>query len=439
MRSQNGGSRRLIPPGAMLFLCLAGAPATPATVQGQTVLTLDEVVRLAVQRDPASVAAEAALANAHTDRLQAAGTWLPTVTALSWYNNSSQDRVDQTTGRLVSESYTAQLNVGWDVFTGGRRLLGQRSARAQLAAADAQYASQQYATVLRATEVFYAAAAAADIVGAAEQRLERARGQLEAAQTRLELGTATQSDVYRAELEMGNAEVALLDARSSERYTTLELGRQVGMAGQVRPAAAALPASAPALPPLEQLVQRAMSASPLVIAANASLRLRRAERLASFTGYLPTLRLTGGYDWFSFDFPPEQRNWSMRLTASVPVFNNFQREATVQRAAAAERVAEARARDAQLAARVEVESAAADMESAERRVAIADRAVLLAREDLRVQEERYAMGMATILDLQTSQVALSDAEIAAVRARQLLGTALARLESVLGQRLREES
>jgi outer membrane protein len=103
----------------------------------------------------------------------------------------------------------------------------------------------------------------------------------------------------------------------------------------------------------------------------------------------------------------------------------------------AERLAEARARDAHIAARVSVESAAAEIESAERRVAIADRAILLAREDLRVQEERYGMGVATILDLQASQIALSDAEVNAVRARQTLGTAVARLEAILGQRLRE--
>jgi outer membrane protein TolC len=150
------------------------------------------------------------------------------------------------------------------------------------------------------------------------------------------------------------------------------------------------------------------------------------------------VRLTGGYDWFSFEWPPTQQSWSMRLTASLPIFNNFSREASIQRASAQERLAEARARDAEIAARVAVESAASDIASAERRVAIADRAIVLAREDLRVQEERYAMGVATILDLQTSQVALSDAEVNTVRARQTLGTTIAQLEAILGQQLREE-
>ena len=85
-----------------------------------------------------------------------------------------------------------------------------------------------------------------------------------------------------------------------------------------------------------------------------------------------------------------------------------------------------------------VESGVADIAAAERRVEIADRAVQLAREDLRVIEERYGLGHATIIELQTSQVALSDAEVAAVRSRQTLGTAIAQLEAVLGRTINEE-
>ncbi|HSJ33401.1 MAG TPA: TolC family protein [Longimicrobiales bacterium] len=413
-------------------------PAASAAQQAPRVMTLDQVVRLAVERDPAAVAAEGALSSARADRLQQTGAWLPSLNVNSFYSNSSNERFDQATGRLQSESYSAQVQGGMDLFTGGRRLLAQRTVNAQVSAADAQYASQRFNTILAATEAFYEAAAARDLMAVAAQRLERARGQLSVAQTRLELGTSTQSDALRAEIEVGNAEVALLEAESAMRNSTLELGRRVGIAGQIQPADAALPDSAPELPSLDVLVQQATTSSPSVTAAEATLRSRRSERLASFTPYLPTLRMTGGYDWSSFDFPPRDRSWSMRLTASLPVFNGFQREAAIQRTAANERIAEARARDATIAARVAVESAAAEIASAERRVTIADRSVVLAREDLRVQEERYEIGMATILELQTSQVALSDAEIAAVRARQALGTATARLEAILGQTLRED-
>jgi outer membrane protein TolC len=174
------------------------------------------------------------------------------------------------------------------------------------------------------------------------------------------------------------------------------------------------------------------------VAAEAEAASSRATRFVAYTPYLPSIRLAGGYDWFAFEFPPNQQSWSLRVIASLPVFNGFQREAAVQRARAFERVAEARARDATLAARVSVETAMQDIDLAERRVEVSSRTVGLAREDLRVQEERYQIGAATILDLQASQVALAEAEAGEIRARQELVGSVARLESILGETIGED-
>ncbi|HEX7242961.1 MAG TPA: TolC family protein, partial [Longimicrobiaceae bacterium] len=223
------------------------------------------------------------------------------------------------------------------------------------------------------------------------------------------------------------------------RTARLQLGQRIGVAGEVRPAPAALPVRGPELPAEEELVARAERSAPAALAARASYDERRATRIASTTAYAPTLRATGGYDWTAFDFPPSERSWSLRVVASLPVLNGFQREANVARARASERAAEARAADASIAARVAAADAAREIGSAERRVEIARRSVELAREDLRVQEERYRLGASTILDLQASQVALTDAEVGWVRARQGLGVAVARLEAVLGETVRPQA
>jgi outer membrane protein len=423
---------------ASLFLVLAAGGASAQSdppPEGPVVVTLEEAVRLAGARSPAAVAAQTTVRSAQADLLQARGSLLPSLSLNGFYSNSSNERFDQTTGRLVSQNYTAQIQGSYDLFTGGRRLADLRAAGARLDAADAREREQRFATVLDVTETFYAAAAAAGLVEVSTQRLERARQQEEFASQRFEVGTATTSDVLRARIEVGNAELAASEARSALRAAELELGRLVGVAGEVRAADATLPERAPPLPPLETLVERGVRSSPSVVAAEAERSSRRAARLASYTPYLPSIRLSGGYDWFAFEFPPDQRSWSLRLFASLPVFNGFQREAAVARASALEDLAEAQARDALIAVRVAVEGAVQEIELAETRVAVSQRTVELAREDLRVQEERYQIGSATILDLQTSQLALAEAEVAAVRARQALGGAVARLEAVLGESL----
>jgi outer membrane protein len=422
---------------AVVLLSMSSlAVSTPAVAQsdrtGGAVISLAEAIRLSLERQPAAVAAAGAVSSARADQLQARGALLPNVTVNGIFANSSNQRFDQATGQLVSQNYTSQIQGSYEVFGAGRKFATLRASGADVDAAEARYTAQRFQTILETTSLFYEAAAAADLVRVAERRQQFAQG-------RLDLGTTTQSDVLRAEIEVGNAELAAVDARASLRTSELQLGRQVGMDAAAHPAPQSLPDRAPELPPTEELVRRALGGSPSVVAADATLTSRRMTKLAAYTPYLPTVRLSGGYDWFAYDFPPSKQSWSLRLTASLPVFNGFQREASLRRAQVAQRTAEAQARDAQLRARVDVESAVQAIEAAGRRVEISDRTVQLAEEDLRVQEERYQLGITTILDLQASQLSLADAQVVAVTARQALGSAVAGLEAILGGSITQES
>ena len=418
----------------ILILALLGLVAT-GRAQEPRHLALDEAVTLSLERSPAAVAARSGVRTARADLLEAGGTWLPSVSLGMAYANSSNERFDQSTGRLVSESYTAQAQAGWDIFAGGRRFADVKAALADLHAAEADERGERYATALETTRIFYAAAAAEELLASAGQRRERAGRQLDFAETRLLVGTATRSDVLRAELEREEAEMAVLDAESEMRSARLLLARQVGSEAPVQPAPGSLPETPPPMPSVETLVALAESSAPAAVAARERLESAHFEKRLVQAQYLPTVRATAGYDWFSFEWPPDEESWTLRVAASLPLFNGFRREAEVARAEATRRSAEAEARDAVLGVRVAVEDAAFGVEAAGRRIDIARRARELAEEDLRVIEERYQIGAATILDLQTSQVALAEAEEGWVRSRQELGVAVAALEAELGASL----
>jgi outer membrane protein TolC len=59
----------------------------------------------------------------------------------------------------------------------------------------------------------------------------------------------------------------------------------------------------------------------------------------------------------------------------------------------------------------------------------------VAREDLRVQDERYRLGASTILDLITSQLNLAQAETDEIAARYDYQIARAELEALVGREL----
>jgi outer membrane protein TolC len=66
---------------------------------------------------------------------------------------------------------------------------------------------------------------------------------------------------------------------------------------------------------------------------------------------------------------------------------------------------------------------------------IADANLAAAQEDLRVQNERYRVGAATILDLLTSQAALTEAEVNVIQTRFDYLIARSQLEATVGRTL----
>ena len=68
-------------------------------------------------------------------------------------------------------------------------------------------------------------------------------------------------------------------------------------------------------------------------------------------------------------------------------------------------------------------------------IALAENSVELSREDLRVVSERYRLGLATILDLQTAQIAVSEAEVTLIQERFTYPVGIAAIEALIGQNL----
>jgi outer membrane protein len=75
------------------------------------------------------------------------------------------------------------------------------------------------------------------------------------------------------------------------------------------------------------------------------------------------------------------------------------------------------------------------MDAAKARIQITQTSVVAAGEDLRVQQERYRLGVSTIVDVLTSQEALNQAEVDVVNARFDYLRAKAQVEALIGRNL----
>src|SRR6185295_2479333 len=151
----------------------------------------------------------------------------------------------------------------------------------------------------------------------------------------------------------------------------------------------------------------------------------------------PTLALSANTGWNGSranDYTLQnQRQLSLALRWNL--FDRFNRELTITQREADQDVAEATAADTKRAVAADLTQRLAELDAARTRVEITGTSVVAAREDLRVQQERYRLGASTIVDLLTSQEALNQAEVDVVNARFDYLRAKAQIEALIGRNL----
>lgn len=429
--------------GLSLLLILAGAGVAPALAQqpdtaAPAVLQvgLDEAIRRALDVQPAMVQAEGVTRNAGAARRTAYGSFLPQFSVNGTASLNSQNRVDLNGGQIPAVwSYGSGLSASVDLFTGLRRVWTLRSTTADLKAADAGLVTQRYQTMLLTKQAFYNAIATEELVGVADAQVRRAQLQLEVSVQKLHAGSATRSDSLRAAVDYGNARIALLQAQANLATAQANLGRQIGVNQPVR----ALPDSAlPPLPDTTTLRSTLGESAPQVAQADAQARAAQAGVWASRSQYIPSLRLSYGLNRRDTLFSNvlvgnPTHNWQFSL--SWTLFNGFTREQNQVSASVQRDNAAAQAADTRRMVNAQLTQQLAALETAFAQIDIATVNVAAATEDLRVQQERYRVGAGTILDLLTSQAALTQAQTNLVQARFNYLIARAQLEALVGRSL----
>ena len=153
--------------------------------------------------------------------------------------------------------------------------------------------------------------------------------------------------------------------------------------------------------------------------------------------YYPTVSLSGtislnGSKANDYDFLQGRQ---YNIGVSWPIFNRFQREQNIVNSQVALENAQAQAADSRRLILANLTAAIASLEAARLRIGISETSVLAGQEDLRVQQERYRLGAATIVDVLTSQEALDQAEVDVVTARFDYVRARAQISALIGRPL----
>jgi len=413
--------------------------AAPAAAQ-QIEVTLPDAIQRALLVQPAMVQAVGADRSAGASKRSAIGAYLPSVSVNASTSKGNTGRTDSQTGLFIPpvRSYSGGISANLELFDGFRRIANLRGASANAAAADAGLVNQRFQVTLGTKQAFYNALATEELVLVAQSQVLRAQRQLQISVEKLRAGSATRSDSLRSTVDYGNARIVLLQAQANLATAQANLGRQIGVDRPVR----AVPDSAlPDLPDTAALRASPLDDAPQVRQSEAQASAARAQVWAARSQYFPSLTVSYSDNrqgpskpqGLLFDNLPDSYRWSFGV--SLPLWNGFVREQNQVTASVARDNAEAVAADTRRQVNAQLTQQIAAMTTAYAKIDIARANVAAATEDVRVQNERYRVGAATILDLLTSQAALTQAEQNLVQARFDYLIARAQVEALVGHEL----
>jgi outer membrane protein len=419
-------------------------------------ITLADAIGAAQRNSSQAVQAHGQIQSAITDERVGYAAFLPTLSVgvnSSFANQGGGQNQNVLTGAGGSQvvtnagqrnnttnyASTGSVSLSYTVFDFGTRIYDLRAARASLGAAEAGSAAQTFAVAFAVTQAYYKALSAREELAAGRTQLSLADSAQRIANVQVKARTAIVSDSLRASIQVATARVAIATALNDLASANATLSRLVVSPLMVTADPADTVVKFTPLPDTAALRQLA-DTSPAVRQAFAQQSVSVAQQKAARAARLPQIGATysftgnGQNAFFGVGQPYTYGN-RLSLAVSLPVLDQYQRQAAVERAQVTAANANAIARDTKLATHESLSQAVGTLELARSRMIEQTAALTAAREDLRVQLDRYRLQEATIIDVLTSQNELAQAQSALIQARFDYRVARAQIESIIGRPL----
>jgi len=433
---------RIVP---VLALLLALSLSLPA--QTKLVLTLEESLRLAILQNPQVLAESAKEDQASSVVGQALANFFPKIDA------QGTDILDKKVFSVLlpgffpgmepqrfefdfTRKYQMTFNLSLPIYAGGRVQSGYRSAGYNLQATREGIRLIKQETVFNVKKAFYGYLLALQFRDVAQEAVALAENHLKTVKNMYDVGMAAKFDLLRTQVQRSNLQPQLIKARNAlslgeiglKTLLGLDLDREIEVQGELayKDVEANLDAS----------LTQALTVRPEIVQLNFQKQMAAEMLKAAKGAYFPTVGVGGQYnvwgDKFRFSGDTWEDYYTISLVLSVPITNGLMNKAKIGESRAMLKQLEYGQKGLADMVRYEVQEAVLNLRQAKESLLSLEKNVEQAREAVRIAELNYAEGLATNLDVNAAQVALSQARTNFSQAQFDYAVALAQLEKAVG-------
>lgn len=410
---------------------LAGTAFASGTVQ----LDLNDSVQMALENNRTIKQSLTDVDTARWGLSQARRTMGPTLSWQTAANRIGGDAYNMAVGAKYDSEFTNALTAGMPLYN--PELAGTiKSARYGVNAADLALEETKQAIRLQATSDYYQILQCRNLIGVQQDAVDTLQEHLDNVNAQFRVGTVAKSDVLASQVQLANAQQALVNAQNNYDVAVSTLNNVIGLPtdtvldihDELRYTKYDIS--------LDGCTQFALENRADGAAADYAVKQAEAGIDTARAGYLPTVNASaskaiGGENAFDDDHTSKDA-WSAGISAGWDFFDNGVTSSKVNQAKAKLlKAQEAKAQtDEQI--QLDVRTAYLNLQAAERNILTTQVAMARAEEDYKIAQVRYSAGVGTNLDVMDAEEKLTEARTNYYTALYNYNTSKASLDKAMG-------
>jgi outer membrane protein TolC len=338
--------------------------------------------------------------------------------------------------QFLRTTYDAKFSVKQLLFDSGETRAKISAAEYALQQADFRHNETLLDIALRVERSYYQLLNAKALLEVARETYEQRQKHLELAQRRMEAGKSRKVEVLQAKAKAAESRLGVVDANDQLRQAAGQLNAAMGLNASRKIDIREVPEEIyrEEMEDVDRLMAEASSQRPALKQAATEVQRLRQWLISTKRSRGPKLTASASYGYNDTHLLPEEREeYTAILSLSIPLFTGFRKTATEHEIQAeinaALRSYEQTLRDVELS----VWQAYSSVLKAREALIAAEAYVESSREALRVAENEYEHGRATIVELIDAQTDMTRSKARRVRSRLDWHNAVARLERAVGR------
>ena len=378
-----------------------------------SVLTISDVIDLGLCRNPQTAAAHAALRAQKYNKNGAYSSYLPKVDlgANAGKNYENKDWKDW--------NYSASLGASYLLFDFGKRTSDMAETLATYRAAGFDYDETIQNFVYGIIGAYYELLNADADVKSALSAQTVAKTARDTAKKKFSAGSVARADVLKAETTLASRDLAVERAKNNREIAKGTLLTKLSFPADQEITIADMESkigSDAEMKSIDELIDIAREKRPDLLRATANKDAAWHRRNSSFLSNLPSVNLSGRLNWGGNDvgdvFAPDSQKigGSIGVSISMPLFAGFKNINNLRAAGASYERAKEQERSTSNDAMLDVFKAYQNYKTAQTVLKQTETLLASATETEKMTSGMYKVGRATMLDWQTAQSELLDAQ-----------------------------